>query len=635
MHNRPIEKIVSILAISLCAYLFYATVWGPYKTTIVHYAIFLGVMMSIFFWSAKPSGRGRVPFFFDTLLVVITFFSLGYVVFFWRDILNAIGATYLSTLQILVGFFIIVIMLEGVRRISIPLFFIALSAVAYILFGNYLPGVLSHAGMGVKRFIYLTAYSHEGIFGLAMSVASTYLFMFILFSTALQETGASEFFLKLTASLVGRTRGGPAKSAVIASGLTGTMIGSSIGNVVTTGSITIPMMKKSGFKPETAAAIEVVASEGAQLVPPIMGAGAFLMAELTGIPYWTIAWAAIIPAFLYYVSVFVVVDMEAVKRRMTGTRSGVKARNVVMEGFHHLLPIILLFYLLLVTRLTVTYAGLITVLLTIAINQVRKKTRLKLKQILTIFDRGTRGSAELTALIGVIGIVQAAFTITGLGPRLSELLVLAAGGQPFFVLMIAMAIAILLGMGMPTPIAYLLSALFVAPAMVEVGFSELASHMFCFFFAIKSGSTPPIAVVAVVGAGIAKANWWKTAWISFAYSLPGFVIAFAFMFYPSYLMDGPWTRILMSLIFGLIGTAGIAYAMQRYLLTKLSLWEIFCLAMGSLILISIKFINPFFGLILIMLACLSQWLKWRSQKGIRMTAALERKSEGVTKEKTN
>ena len=211
------------------------------------------------------------------------------------------------------------------------------------------------------------------MFGLGLAVASTYIFMFMLFSTALQQTGASDFFLKLTNSLVGRTRGGPAKSAVLASGLTGSMIGSSIGNVVTTGSITIPLMKKSGFMPHVAGAIEVVASEGAQLVPPIMGAGAFLMAELTGIAYSKIALAAIIPAVLYYVSVFIVIDLEAVKSGMRGLRQTEKARKIISQGFHYLVPIAILFYLLLAIRLSPTYAGLVTVLVTVAINQIQKK----------------------------------------------------------------------------------------------------------------------------------------------------------------------------------------------------------------------------------------------------------------------
>ena len=206
MNHRVFEKIVSLFAIFLCAYIFYATIWGPYKTTIVHRAIFLGVMLLIFFWSTKPLGRGRLSVSIDTLLVLLTVFALGYVVIFWKNILAAIGGTYLSTLQIMVGFVIMLAVLEAVRRISIPLFGIALVAIAYILFGNYLPGILSHAGMGVKRFIYLTAFSHEGVFGLGLAVSSTYLFMFILFGTALQETGASDFFLKFTNSLVGKTR---------------------------------------------------------------------------------------------------------------------------------------------------------------------------------------------------------------------------------------------------------------------------------------------------------------------------------------------------------------------------------------------------------------------------------------------
>ena len=623
VNRRVLEKIVSFFAVSLCAYIFYATIWGPYKTTIVHRAIFLGVMLLIFFWSTKPLGHGRLAFSLDTLLALLTIFALGYLVIFWKKILAAIGGTYLSALQITVGFVIIIAILEAVRRISVPLFAIAIAAIGYILFGNYLPGILSHAGMGVKRFIYLTAFSHEGVFGLGLAVSSTYLFMFILFGTALQETGASDFCLKLTNSLVGKTRGGPAKSAVIASGLTGTMIGSSIGNVVTTGSITIPMMKESGFKPHTAGAIEVVASEGAQLVPPIMGAGAFLMAELTGIPYPTIALAAIIPAFLYYVSVFIVVDMESVKLGMRGLEKVEKAQKVIREGGQHLIPIAVLFYLLLITRLTVTYAGLITVLLTVAINQIRRGTRINLKKIYTIFDHGTRRSADLTALIAVIGIVQSAFTITGLGPRLSELLVMAAGGHPVLVLIMAMAIAILLGMGMPTPIAYLLSGLFVAPALVEVGFPELAAHLFLFFFAIKSGSTPPIAVVAVVAAGIAKANWWITAWLSFLYSLPGFFIAYAFMFYPSYLLEGTWIKILISLICGSIGASGLAYGMQRHFLAKLALWEILFLIAGSLILIFVRLVNPIFGFILVILAGLSQWRKWLNLKANSNTFVVE------------
>lgn len=568
--NNIVENIISLLAVTLCAYLFYATIWGPYKTTIVHRAIFLGVMLIIFFHSSTSVRATRLALFIDCLLVLGTFFALGYLVIFWKSIISAIGATYLTFIQLLAGALIIVLVMEAVRRISLPLFFIALAAIAYTMFGNYLPGIFSHAGMSFKRFIYLTAFSHEGIFGLGLAVASTYIFMFMLLSSALQKTGASDFFLRLTNSLVGKTRGGPAKSAVIASGLTGCIIGSSIGNVVTTGSITIPLMKKSGFKPHIAAAIEVVASEGAQLVPPILGTGAFLMAEITGIPYARIAIAAIVPALLYYISVFIVIDIEAVKLGMRGLIHVEKTRKVIVQGIHYLLPIALLFYLLLVVRLSPTYSGLITVLLTVIINQIRKSNRLKWREIYAVFAEGTKMCAELTALIAVIGVVQQAFTITGLGHNLSEIIVNMAGGSKVLVLFFSMAIAIILGMGLPTPIAYLLTGIFVAPALMQMGFPELGAHLFLFFFAIKSGSTPPIAVVAVVAAGLAQANWWKTAWKSFIYSLPGFFIAFAFVLYPAYLMDGTWSEILKAFVSGSIAVSGFSFAMQRYLLIPLS-----------------------------------------------------------------
>jgi TRAP transporter 4TM/12TM fusion protein len=615
IHRVAVEKVVSFLSILLCAYIFYATIRGPYKTTIVHHAIFLGVMLIIFFWSAKPLGKGFLSFLIDTLLVVGVVFSLGYIVLFWQNILRAIGGTYLSSVQLLAGALIILTVLEAVRRISLPLFLIALCAVGYTFFGNYIPGAFSHAGMGFKRFIYLTAFSHEGVFGLGLAVAATYIFMFMLFSTALQETGASDYFLKLTNSLVGKTRGGPAKSAVVASGLTGSVIGSSIGNVVTTGSITIPLMKKAGFMPHTAGAIEVVSSEGAQLVPPIMGAGAFLMAEMIGIPYSRIALAAIVPSLLYYVSLFIVIDLEAVKFGMHGLKQTEKTRKIIFQGIHFLFPIALLFYFLMVMRLTPTYAGLITVIITVAINQVYKASRLSLKRLFLLFVKGTKMCAEITALVAVIGVVQQAFTITGLGHRLSEIIVTAAGGSPIALLIMAMTISIILGMGLPTPIAYLLSGIFVAPALIKVGFSELGSHFFLFFFAIKSGSTPPIAVVAVVAAGIAAANWFKTAWKSFVYSLPGFFIAFAFILDPAYLMEGTWREIFRAVAAGLIGVSGLSFAMQRHVVVRLSLPEVAFLCLGSVLTIFSRSMLVFiFGLLCIAVVVLNQIRKSRLKR---------------------
>jgi TRAP transporter 4TM/12TM fusion protein len=615
-----IEKLISGIALSLCAYIFYSTIWGPYKTTMVHYTIFLGATLIIFFCSIKCLGKSNFAFFINNLIIFLIIFGFGYVILFWRNILSAIGGTYLSGWQLISGSIIILVVLEAVRRVSIGLFIIAVLAIFYTLFGNLLPGVFSHPGMGLRRFIYLTAFSHEGIFGIGLTVASTYLFMFILFSTALQKTGASDFFLKISNSLVGKYRGGPAKCAVIASSLIGTISGSSISNVVTTGSFTIPLMKKMGFRPHMAGAIEVLSSEGGQLMPPIMGAGAFIMAELTGIPYWSIAISAIIPALLYYLSAYVVVDVESAKLGMKGIKGIRIERNwkIFAEGWHYLFAIFVLLYLLLITRLTVTFCGLIAVLTIIILNQVNQKTRLGFSQIFDIFNRGTRNASEMTALIASIGIVQQAFTITGLGHMISDILIEIAAGNSVLLLIMAMGITLILGMGLPTPIAYLISALFVSPALISTGFPKIATHLFLFFFAIKSGSTPPVAIVSVVAAGIAQSNWWKTALLSFQYSLPGFFIAYGFMYHPEFLFNGKWVNIIINFLFGAIGTVGIALALEKYFLTKLKLLESIILGIASVVMIMAPLIPTIISMVIVILISLIHWKRYEKIKNLSL-----------------
>lgn len=260
MNRAFLENIITLLAVSISVYIVCTTIWGPYKTTIVHYAIFLGAMLIIFFWSASPLGKSPYLFYIDTFLVICVLITGGYVVFFWSDVLAAIEGSSPTIFQTCVDCGIIRLVLEAVRRVSVGLFIITLVAIAFILFGNHIPGPLSHTDIGLKRFVYLSAFSFEGIFGLGLSVASSYLLVFILFGSALEQTAVADFFLKLMDSMVGQTRGAPARCAVVASGLMGTVSGSSIANVVTVGSITIPLTKKMGLKSHVAAAIEVFSS---------------------------------------------------------------------------------------------------------------------------------------------------------------------------------------------------------------------------------------------------------------------------------------------------------------------------------------------------------------------------------------
>jgi TRAP transporter 4TM/12TM fusion protein len=499
------------------------------------------------------------------------------------------------------GAILVVVVLEAARRESTGFFILSVVGILYILFGNWLPGILGHAGMDLRRFIYLTAYTQEGVFGFGLNVTATYLFMFMLLSSAMAQTKTGDFIMNICNAYFGRRVGGPAKSAVVASALLGTMVGSSIGNVATTGTFTIPLMKANGLPAHKAGAIETVASEGSQFLPPVMGAGAFIMAEMTGIPYATIALGALLPALLYFVSIFAVVHIESVKLGLKGLdKSQIPdARQVLKDGWHLLIPPALLFYLMIGRGLSPSYAGMIVILVSIAVAMARSTSRLNVSRFIAIFDKGARSTASVAALIAAVGFIQQAIVTTGLAPRLTEILLMGTGGTMILTLILSVVAATILGMGMPTPIAYVLLALFVAPALEAVGVPTLAAHLFLFYFAIKSGSTPPVAVVAVVAATIAEANWWKTSVSAFLYSIPGFVVAFMFVYSPPLLFQGSASDIALATVMATIGTITIAGALLGYFGWKLSLVERVALGIGAICLVYFGLMSDLVGLCLI------------------------------------
>lgn len=595
------------LSVLFTIYMFYATIEGPYKTTIVHRALFLVVMLFIFFSSENPLKIGKKGKYktlskvIDWILTIASVVSLGYVVLYYDKILGAMGASSLNNWEIFLGVLIVICVLEMARRTNIAFFILGILGVAYTMFGNHLPGMFNHPGMSFKRMIFLTAFTEEGIFGLGLSVASTYLFMFILFGAALAGTRASVYLMDLCNGLVGQTDGGPAKTAVIGSGLMGMVSGSSIANVVSTGSITIPLMKKLGFKPHIAAAIEVTASEGGQLMPPVMGAAAFIMAEITGISYTTIAISAIIPALLYYFNAFFIVHFEAKKSGIKGlSKEDIPDwKKVIVESWHVLIPILVLFYLLMVEAYTAMFAGFTCIILTIVAAELRPATRIPLRKIFDIMENGVRDVAGIMAILAGLGLISQAIVITGLGARLSEILVALVGGSTIGIVLISVVITLILGCGMPTPIAYVLVAMFVGPAMVNAGFLLLATHMFLFYFAIKSGSTPPVAVVAAVGAGIAGADFWKTAVKSTVFSLASSLIAFGFLYNPSLLMIGnPWL-IFIDSVAACFGAYAMAGTVQGWLFTRCSVMERVALFVGAACLIFPEIITDIVGAVIV------------------------------------
>jgi len=595
--RQPIERCLSALAIVLALYMFYATVFGPYRTTIVHLSIYLGVMLVIYFLSEmrSQSAFGRI---LDWALAIGAGCSALYLVIDYERMGGLISASAMTRLDMVAGITLIIASVEAARRQSVAFCILAIIGSLYTVYGWLFPGAFAHPGVSPLRFIYLNAFGPEGIFGLGLSVATEYLFTFILMGTAFRAAGTTDFIVKLSNALFGRMMGGAGKASILASIGLGTVIGSPVAGAALVGSVTIPNMQRAGYRPEVAAAIETVNAEGAQLVPPILGAAAFIMVELTGISYLTVATAAIVPALLYYLSMWVLVDLEARKAgaKPMGGFSRSEILLIATSGIHLLVPILLLFILIFSLGFTAAYAGMACFGASIIVAQLRRQTRFGWKKILTILDTGTREAAKITGFVVALGLVQQALTVTGLGVRLTDLLLGFAGNDLLVTLAIGAAVSLVLGMGLPTPLAYTLAAVSVAPAINEAGVPLIAAHFFVFFFAIKSGSTPPIAVVAMVTAAIAKADWLKTANLSFVYSIPGWLTAFAFAFAPALLLIQPFS----ASVAWLIATTALAVvtatvALAGWMNGLLPLWQRVFLALVSACLISTSFVFSMLG----------------------------------------
>ncbi|MFC6486364.1 TRAP transporter permease [Nitratireductor sp. GCM10026969] len=602
--HSPLQWSLTVLGLSTFAYMAYATLFGPYKTTIVHLGLFAASMLGISFLDRRRSERPlarMVQWSLDIAFAAAAVGTMGYIVVDFERLINLWGSSFLTTTDVTIGLIIVAVSLEAARRHSIAVFLLGVFGVIYMLYGSSFPGVMQHAGMDLQRFTYLVSYTTEGFFGVGLSVAASYLFMFMMLGSALQATKTGDFIMNVANATMGRRTGGAAKSAMMASAGLGTMVGSSIGNVVATGTFTIPLMIRTGFKPHVAAAVETNTSEGAQLVPPIMGAAAFIMAQLTGIPYATIAIAAILPAALYYLSLFCVIHMEALKLGLAGVPEEdiPSLRQSLADGWHLLIAPAVLFYLLIVEAYTPAYASLVAIAVALVFGLARGVSRLPLRQILDQFDSGVRQAAAITALIVSIGLLQAAIVTTGLGPRITDIILAVSDGSLIVTALLAVVAATVLGMGMPTPIAYLLLAMFAAPALVTAGAPKLGAHLFLFYFAIKSGSTPPVALVAVVAAGIARANWWRTAVTAFVHSLPGFIVAFMFLYSPALLFQGEMHAVVISAVSAAVGVYAMAAAVQGWCGGRIGWIERALLTVGAFTLIRTGLLTDIIGIALV------------------------------------
>lgn len=503
--------------------------------------VFIGLMLALVFLcvgATSASSRERVPLF-DMLLAAA---SIAISAYFWyhnqRIITRITLLDELTLWDLIFGSGLMLVTLEATRRTVGPgLTVVVLLFLGYNLWGDLLPGVLAHGPIDYRHFLDILAFTTDGIFGAPIRVALTYVFLFGLFGTFLSRTGGGDFFFDAAAAVSGKSPGGPAKVAVVSSGLYGTISGSPTADVVTTGSITIPMMKKLGYSSELAGGIEVAASTGGSILPPVMGSAAFIMAEYTGIRYADIAVAAIVPAFLYYFCVYLQVHLRSVKLGITGMDEVPGFVDTMRRGGMFLVPL-----LALVTALLIGYSpnfvAVFGTLAVIAVAMLNRKTRFGPKSFYEIVAESTLRVMPVVAACAAAGLVVGGLTMTGLGAKVTELIFLLAGSGMLMSLVVAAVITLALGMGMPTPSVYILAAVLVAPALTQLGVSLMAAHLFLVYFASLSAMTPPIAVAAFAAAPIALANPMAIGLAAVRISMTAFVVPFAFVYNNGILLSG-------------------------------------------------------------------------------------------------
>ena len=478
----------------------------------------------------------------------------------------------LTTNDMAFGTLILVLAIEAMRRtVGVGLTAIVILFLIYNLFGDRLGGTLGHGEITYEHFLDITVFTTDGLFGVPLRVAATYAFLFVLFGTALSKSGGAKFFYDIAAYLTGRAPGGPAKIAVVSSGLYGTISGSPTSDVVTTGSVTIPMMKTMGYKASFAAAVEVAASTGGSLLPPVMGAAAFIMAEYTGIDYIDIALAALIPALLYYVPIYCQVHFRAKREGLAGVdRSQIPPfREILREGGLFIVPLAVISWALL-KGYTPTYSAVYGIIAVLGVSMFRKSTRLSPRALYEILAETGVRMVAVAGACAAAGMVIGGITMTGLASKFSTLVFLISGADIFFSLVIAAMLTTLLGMGMPTPSAYILAAVLISPVMQNLGIDVMGGHLFILYFAVMSALTPPVAVAAYAASAIADENPLVIAAQSVKIAIGAFLIPFAFIYNKALLLQGSILEIGFATASAFAGLFLIAAAVEGYLTSALA-----------------------------------------------------------------
>jgi len=573
-------------------------------------AIFFGLVMALVFILVpykKGTSMNQLPWY-DLVLSILGLIVGIYVSIYYREIVVELGL--LINYRIILGSIAILLILEASRRLlGWPFLSIVLIFIFYALFSFLFPGGLYGKGVSWSRLATYLYLDPQGILGIAIEVSATIVFSFIFFGQALFKIGGGQVFNESAMSLMGRFRGGPAKVAILASSLFGTMSGSAVANVVTTGSVTIPMMKKTGYPAHFAAAVEATASSGGQIMPPIMGAAAFLMATFLGIPYVKVAISAAIPAMLYYLALFIQVDLEAGKNGLKGLPAHMlpKFSKVFKNGWPFIFPLFLLVYLLFILMIDADKAGLYSAASIFLIGFTLIKERISLRKVFFILKETGEGMLEIGVICSAAGIIIGIVSLTGLGFTFSQTLVSISGGSTIVLLILAAIGAIILGMGMTVTAAYIFMVILIAPALIQLGMNPLNAHLFVFYFSVMSFLTPPICLAVYAAASLAQADMMKTAFQAIKLGIAAYIVPFIFAYHPSLLLQGSLTEVILSIITSIIGIALVAVSVEGYLFRQLNLLKRIVIFGGGILSLVPGLKTDILGLLIISPIILWEW----------------------------
>ena len=562
-------------------------------TTFMAFIMFIGYLV---FPARKGKQRINYMPWYDIILMLL---GTGAFLYFTVNASEIVKNFRITPVEVVIGIVGILCLAELCRRsVGLPILCVAGALLVYALvWGSTNPSITAR----VTETVRVLFYSKEGILSTPVNVCSKYIVMFIIFGAFLERTGIADFFIQISNALVGRFSGGPAKVAVVASAMEGMVSGSSVANTVGSGAVTIPLMKRTGYKPEFAAAAEAAASTGGQIMPPIMGVAAFLMAETIGMPYSNLVVKAILPAVLYFAGVFITVHLEAKKEGLRGlSREELPRLKPLLKQTYLLLPLILLIYLVGTSTKSIAYAAAIAILVAIGVSLFNKEHRITPKRLLEALAAGGQGMITVAVACGVAGIVAGIIGVTGLAYMLFNGIVTLAGNQIIIALFLTMLCCIVLGMGVPTTANYCIMAATCAPILVQMGVPMVAAHFFVFYFGIVADLTPPVALAAYAGAAIAQANPMKTAVTSTKLAIGAFIVPYVFALNPAMLfVDTNAWEVVLICITSLIGMCGVAAGLEGYFLRNMRWYERIATIIGGLLLIYPGLVTDAVGIMLV------------------------------------